>query len=428
MKTTFSLNPEVTEQGDMVLRTGKSFEIGNWPDKAFSLNEEEADDAIAHFEKASLNIEHAPSILDGLLGNVSRVWREGKEIMAEWSIPKSLHELLKGQPIKVSTEWETNTAGKKRLTGCALVTQPRIRDAVMMTAFSMSEDAALKEQILETMLTEFARPKKEKPTTLHASMAIQEAHDHAARHGALCSDGDAKMSSTSHESVDFTMKHEQKSLQAIHDSAVTGGATCPSSNLTYYTDTTQENPMTEDEKKPSLWDRFRAFFASEGIDVPTEITPPVTEDPITPPVATEEEVTQTAEFQANQTEIARLTAELAAAQSQALTAIAESKVISDAVATKFSLDNEAAIGLLLASEKIDFKDKAQNLSDRAVAPDVYDRMMARLPAKFSDTKKPTDGTVDAADVLKDAQKNEMNTASFAATANALSLEGMSPNL
>ncbi len=125
-------------EGDFVLRRGKYFELGDYPDKEFSLNETEADLALESFSRMPINLEHTPTLFDGKLGWVRRLWREGRDLLAEYAIPAWLHRVTGGEPIKISSEWDRST---KRPIGAALVLSPRIEDAVMMAAADKSGEA-----------------------------------------------------------------------------------------------------------------------------------------------------------------------------------------------------------------------------------------------------------------------------------------------
>ncbi len=129
-------DPQVTAQaiaeGGFVLRSGKYFELGDYPDKQFSLNEQEADVAIGAFKELPINLEHMPTLFDDKLGQVRRMWRKGKDLFAEYAIPNWLHAVTGGEPIRISSEWDRFT---KRPVAAALVLSPRISDAVMMAAF-----------------------------------------------------------------------------------------------------------------------------------------------------------------------------------------------------------------------------------------------------------------------------------------------------
>ena len=116
-------------EGDFVLRRGKYFELGDYPDKEFSLSESEADEALRSFTGAPINLEHTPTLFDGKLGRIKRLWREGRDLLAEYAIPAWLHAVTGGEPLRISSEWDRAT---KRPIGAALVLSPRIQDAVMM--------------------------------------------------------------------------------------------------------------------------------------------------------------------------------------------------------------------------------------------------------------------------------------------------------
>jgi hypothetical protein len=132
---------EARRDGEYHIVPGKLFEVGAWPDKEFSLSENEADRAIRQASSGPLplDIEHKPSILDGALGEIRRVWREGKNLQAEFAVPDWLWNVTKGagKPLRVSATWERAT---KRLKGAAWVLDPRIKDAELVAAFSKRED------------------------------------------------------------------------------------------------------------------------------------------------------------------------------------------------------------------------------------------------------------------------------------------------
>jgi len=121
---------------DTITRTGKLFTAGDYPDKQFSLTEEELTAAIEHFAPVAANLQHRESLLDGKLGGLQKVWRQGKELFGEIQIPAWLHETVGSEPIKPSLEWDRAT---KRICGLAYVVSPRIADAALMSAFSAWE-------------------------------------------------------------------------------------------------------------------------------------------------------------------------------------------------------------------------------------------------------------------------------------------------
>jgi hypothetical protein len=181
----FDANPTVQDLGDHVIRTGKYFECGDYPDKRFSLSEDEADAVISLLEPIPINLEHVPTVLDGKLGKVTRLWRDGVNILFEAIIPKWLHDITGTKPLKVSAEWDLET---KSPLGMGIVLNPRIEDAALMAAFK--------------------------------SGAMQSFHDSAVYKGAECS------GKSMFQSVDFLTVDELKAIQHIHDHAAKNGASC----------------------------------------------------------------------------------------------------------------------------------------------------------------------------------------------------------
>jgi hypothetical protein len=121
-----------TNPNDLVYRTGKIFEAGEYPDKGFSLTEDEMDAAIQKFEEAPLDIEHMPTVLDGQLGKLTKVFRGEKagDLMGTVAMPRWLDEALQKTGRKVSTTWSKLT---KEIKGLALVLNPRVPDAALMS-------------------------------------------------------------------------------------------------------------------------------------------------------------------------------------------------------------------------------------------------------------------------------------------------------
>lgn len=130
----FSLEDATAEfAGEEVLLTGKIFEAGEYPDKGFSITEEELPAAVAAFSPVPNDLNHTNTILDGKLGQLRSVVAKGKELMGTVAVPKWLKDSIGTDPLKVSLAWNTAT---KRIVGNALVLNPRIPDAQLMAAFS----------------------------------------------------------------------------------------------------------------------------------------------------------------------------------------------------------------------------------------------------------------------------------------------------
>lgn len=127
---------------DTVPYTGKIFEIGAYPDKGFEITEAEADAAIAAFTPVKNDYEHHKGFLDGKLGEVSRVWRDGVNVFAEMQVPRQVRELA-GTTLKSSLAWARDT---KRIVGNALTDNPRVTDAQLVAAFTAATNQPNKEK------------------------------------------------------------------------------------------------------------------------------------------------------------------------------------------------------------------------------------------------------------------------------------------
>lgn len=138
MNTNDSTAPAIAE-GGFVLRTGKIFQTGEYKDKDFALSADEMEDAANNFEASRpMNFEHAASPLDGYIGSIQRVWHDGTNLFADTHINKHIDAIYQENNLeyKVSAEWSRED---KKLLGLALVRNPRIQDAALMSAFSAIE-------------------------------------------------------------------------------------------------------------------------------------------------------------------------------------------------------------------------------------------------------------------------------------------------
>lgn len=116
-----------------VLRTGKVFEAGDYPDKAFSITPEELAEAAASFEPVPIKVEHLDTVFDGKVGRLTKLMASGKDLFGVFEVPQWLSDLFPGQPMKVSLAW---SRGPKRILEASLVTNPRIKDAAFRAAFA----------------------------------------------------------------------------------------------------------------------------------------------------------------------------------------------------------------------------------------------------------------------------------------------------
>jgi len=125
-----------------VIKEGKLFEAGFFPDKNFDLLPDELESAVARWQVAGgatpVDIEHIPTVLSGKLGHVQDVWvgEDGISLFGKVAIPTWLDTAMDGEELRVSATWDRTT---KDLVGLALVLNPRITDAAVMAAFTTAE-------------------------------------------------------------------------------------------------------------------------------------------------------------------------------------------------------------------------------------------------------------------------------------------------
>jgi hypothetical protein len=150
----FSLG-DATVDGEFVTRSGKIFEAGSYPDKDFSISEDELDQAVAVFSPVPNDLEHSETILSGELGDLSAVRREGTSLFGDVRIPRWLNKVIGDTPLKVSVAFDRIS---KRIAGNALVINPRIPDAQVVAAFnSRKEKTVMQPNLLKRVLALFTK-------------------------------------------------------------------------------------------------------------------------------------------------------------------------------------------------------------------------------------------------------------------------------
>lgn len=189
------------EAGGHVLRRGKIFEAGDYPDKRYAMTPEELWAAAEQFAPVPLDLEHTPTVLDGKLGELRAVelGDDGATLYGTVALPKWLDDQL-GGACKVSCTWDRDS---KTLTRLALVQTPRVSDAAIMAAFA-----------------------RHSHHTPDGQFTLQMIHDQAARAGAVCDQPGDKQSGDVTEGVVMNAKHENVALQAVHDMTTQHGAQC----------------------------------------------------------------------------------------------------------------------------------------------------------------------------------------------------------
>lgn len=108
------------------------FRAGHYPDKQFSMTPGELAQAAASWSPVGGNIQHS-DFLAGRAGVISRAWIDPADrnvLRGEVRVPLSLDRLLTEGEKGISMEW--NRAGKFA-DGFALVTNPRVSDAALMS-------------------------------------------------------------------------------------------------------------------------------------------------------------------------------------------------------------------------------------------------------------------------------------------------------
>jgi hypothetical protein len=246
---------------EIVVRRGLLFRAGDYPDKKFQMSAEELSAAAEAFTApVPVDLEHTPTILDGKLGHVADIEAVGDELFGLVTLPKWLDDAIGDQPRKVSATWYRDD---KTLAGLALVLNPRVEDAALLSAFA-----------------EFAAKRHDTP---HGRMALQDLHDVAARSGAVCKAPTAKMAS----------RHEANAIQRIHDTAVSSGAAChalkegasPGYPMFGEPNTEPAGQPARRERKMSWKDRLMDFLAGMPDEEPTAGSQPAQMAAQTPPPA-----------------------------------------------------------------------------------------------------------------------------------------------
>ncbi|NWJ46459.1 MAG: hypothetical protein HXX08_11320 [Chloroflexi bacterium] len=201
---------------EIVVRRGKVFEAGDYPEKEFSITPEEMEEAVKAFKPVPIDYQHVEGPLDGEFGKLAKVRvdpKDPKNLLGEVAIPKWLHALFKGKPMKVSTTWDIAT---KKIIGLAMVNHPAVSDAAVLSAFSQAVFAN-------------RRHNKDDQAT------IQHIHDATAKMGASCGEK-AGMAASRISKADMSL------VQGIHDTSAKLGAECSSnkeSKMSNDTQTTQ---------------------------------------------------------------------------------------------------------------------------------------------------------------------------------------------
>jgi len=124
-----NLDTLLSSDTDEVVREGKIFEVGDYPERDFCLSEAEMQHAVRDFEPLPIKLQHVDTPLDGKLGMLESLRVAGSTLLGRARLPCWLDRLVPDK--RVSCGWDRAT---KRLTELSLVTEPRITDAVLYAA------------------------------------------------------------------------------------------------------------------------------------------------------------------------------------------------------------------------------------------------------------------------------------------------------
>jgi hypothetical protein len=132
------VDPAPADAGDTDLLRALVFRCGEYPDQQFALTEAEADALIADFAPVEARHGHPRSDgpLDGKMGTMIRLWREGRELFGLFAVPKWLTALIPPADRKLSLG--ITRAPIKRIAEWSWVTHPVISDAQLHAAFAQA--------------------------------------------------------------------------------------------------------------------------------------------------------------------------------------------------------------------------------------------------------------------------------------------------
>ena len=152
--------------GYIVYRDKFLFPEGDFPDKQFSITGDELATQAAITEQVPLDHAHSSPVcrgpLDGKFGfarNFTVKDRNGKRaLFGDIYVDDRIHPLLSTGETNLSCTW---TRTDKRLHNIALVTDPRIEDAVLMAAFAQARSApekgTMNPKLMQDLLAAFKR-------------------------------------------------------------------------------------------------------------------------------------------------------------------------------------------------------------------------------------------------------------------------------
>jgi hypothetical protein len=114
---------------ETVTREAKIFEAGEYPDKNLTVTEDDLDTIVSNFapDTVPVKIEHESTPFDGKLGNVVKLWRQGRDLMGKITFPKATWELIESASAKKLSAGVLRT--KTGLSEVSIVSNPRVATA-----------------------------------------------------------------------------------------------------------------------------------------------------------------------------------------------------------------------------------------------------------------------------------------------------------
>jgi hypothetical protein len=136
-----SQDPLIKQLGGIVIKSGRIFKAGDFPDKKFKATRKDIANACDKFTKpVPLDVEHLPSLFDGRLGYLIGITQDPKDpdwMLGTTAVTKAASDLLGDRPLPVSVVWDKPTM---TITRTALTANPRVEDAAVMSSAQFSKE------------------------------------------------------------------------------------------------------------------------------------------------------------------------------------------------------------------------------------------------------------------------------------------------
>lgn len=131
----FSLtdDADMSDDNDTVVRAGKIFETGTFPDKEFAADSNWLQRIVAGFKPVNVELQHFKDDhpLKGKLGRLETVSTDGKTLFGNVRLPKWLDRILPEKKVSVSLD-----RSEPKVNELSFVTKSRIADAALFSAYA----------------------------------------------------------------------------------------------------------------------------------------------------------------------------------------------------------------------------------------------------------------------------------------------------